>query len=330
MTRAHRLYVGTIGEGLWRSTDGGESFVRASDGMFVECHVRALAVHPSNPRTLYLGSEQGLFRTTNGADRWDRVESPQGGLQIWSILLLPSNPDVILVGTCPPRLFRSEDGGRSWTEPGVRFVQECPRIMYNRVTTLAADPTDPETVWCGVEIDGLHVSLTAGETWEPRSNGLSSRDIHGLAIIASPLSREGKGTTARLLASTNNDLNLSTDAGLTWQPLQVGKMLPWSYCRGLALKCGQPEVVLLGNGDGPPGSAGIVARSTDGGRSWRPAEMPGRANSTIWNFAVCPADPEWIYASSVSGEVYRSTDSGASWNRLCREFGEIRALAWTE
>ena len=62
----------------------------------------------------------------------------------------------------------------------------------------------------------------------------------------------------------------------------------------------------------------------------QPAEMPGRANSTIWNFAVCPADPDLIYANSVSGEVYRSTDAGASWVKLQREFGEIRALAWTE
>src|ERR1051325_11181276 len=114
MAKTHRLYVGTIGEGLWRSSDGGESFVRACDGMFVECHVRALAVHPRDPRVLYLGTELGLFRSTDGADSWERVESPLNGLQIWSLLLLPGAPDVILAGTCPARLFRSPDGGRSW------------------------------------------------------------------------------------------------------------------------------------------------------------------------------------------------------------------------
>src|SRR5919204_524161 len=119
---APRLYVGTIGEGLWRSTDGGETFVRASDGMFVECHVRALAVHPHDDRVLYLGSEQGLFRTTDGADRWERVESPLNGLQVWPALLHPADPDTILVGTCPSRLFLSRDSGRTWEEPAVKIL----------------------------------------------------------------------------------------------------------------------------------------------------------------------------------------------------------------
>ena len=57
--------------------------------------------------------------------------------------------------------------------------------------------------------------------------------------------------------------------------------------------------------------------------------MPSHANSTIWNFAVNGADADLLYASSVSGEVYRSTDGGGSWTKLAREFGEIRALAWT-
>lgn len=323
MIQPHRIYVGTIGEGLWRSTDGGATFVRAMDGMFVECHVRALAVHPTKPATLYLGCEQGLFRSTDGADNWNRVESPLNGLQVWSLLVSPGDPDVILAGTCPPRLFRSGDGGRTWTEPAVKIAQECARIMYNRVTTLRADPLEPATVWAGVEIDGLFVSRDAGRRWEPIGIGLSSRDIHDLALVT----RNG---TKHILASTNNDLNLSTDGGARWQPLQVGKSLPWPYCRGLATKCGQPEVVLMGNGDSPPGSTGVVARSSDGGTTWQPAEMPHRANSTIWNFAVNPADPELIYASSVSGQVYRSTDGGAFWTQLAREFGEIRALAWTE
>src|SRR4051794_2952355 len=154
----HRLYVGTIGEGLWRSLDGGVSFTRTCEGMFVECHVRALAVHPDDARVLYLGTEQGLFRSDDGAEHWQRVGAPLDGLQIWSILLLPAAPEVILVGTCPARVFRSGDGGRSWSEAAVRMRPDCPRIVHTRVTALLGHPRDAEMVWAGVEIDGVYHS----------------------------------------------------------------------------------------------------------------------------------------------------------------------------
>ncbi|MDQ3566346.1 MAG: hypothetical protein M3436_20470 [Pseudomonadota bacterium] len=112
-------------------------------------------------------------------------------------------------------------------------------------------------------------------------------------------------------------------------PLDIAKSMPHSYCRTLTSRIDDPNVVLLGNGDGPPGSTGCIGISSDGGRSWKPATMPAAANSTIWNFAVHPADPLLIYASSVSGLVFRSEDGGHTWSRLGREFGEIRALAWT-
>src|SRR5437763_12741588 len=129
MLSAHRLYVGTIGEGLWRSTDEGQTFRRVCEGMFVECHVRAVTVHPRDDRLLYLGTEDGLFRSTDGADSWQRVESPLNGREIWSILLSAVTPGLRLVGTCPARLFRSDDGGRTWAEPAVAMRQDCPRIL---------------------------------------------------------------------------------------------------------------------------------------------------------------------------------------------------------
>ncbi len=313
----HRVYVGTIGQGLFRSLDGGATFARAMEGMFVECHVRALVVDPRDPRRLLLGTELGLFESRDGADRWMQVESPLNGLQIWSLLRLPHDPGVILAGTCPSRLFRSDDDGRTWTEPPAELVRDCPRLVHARVTTLRADPGRAGTVWAGVEIGGLLRSTDAGRTWEPVGRGLSSLDIHDLVV-----------TPARHLVVTNRDLDASTDGGVTWQPQRMGQTLPWSYCRTLAQLPGRAAVVLLGAGNGPPGSAGAIARSTDGGQIWQPARLSFPPNSTVWNFAVHPADPALVYASTVSGYVYRSTDGGESWEKLPREFGEVRALAW--
>jgi photosystem II stability/assembly factor-like uncharacterized protein len=256
----HRLYVGTIGEGLWRSLDGGETFTRTCDGMFVECHVRALAVHPRDQRVLFLGSEQGLFRSDDGAESWTPVGAPLDGLQVWSILLMPTAPEVILVGTCPARLFRSGDGGRTWTEADIHMRQDCPRIIHTRVTALCGHPNAPRTVWAGVEIDGVYRSDDAGQTWRAVGTGLSSQDIHALVCVPA---------SGRLLASTNNDVNVSLDEGNTWQPLQLRQALPLPYFRCLTQSAGKPDMLYLGNGDAPPGTTGLVARSLDGGLSWQ-------------------------------------------------------------
>ena len=52
-------------------------------------------------------------------------------------------------------------------------------------------------------------------------------------------------------------------------------------------------------------------------------------NSPVWNFATHPADPDLILANSVYGELYRSADGGENWEKLKKEFTEVRALAWT-
>ncbi len=332
MTNPIRLYIGTIGEGLWISSDGGRSFSRTYEGLFVECHVRAIKVHPRDDRTLYLGTELGLFRSTDAGAHWQPLGSELAGKQVWSILLSPNDPNLLVVGTCPSRLFRSEDGGKSWHEPRVAMQTECPRIMWTRVTSLLADPVDRDTLYAGVEIDGLKRSRDGGLNWESLGAGLSSQDIHDLAMV--PVGQAFLPAHVQLLAGTNNDLNRSSDQGQTWAPLGLGKKLPYAYFRGIAQKVDDPKTLLLGNGDGPPGTVGTVARSTDGGHTWQSAKLgdtgqPGVANSTIWCFATHPADPNLIFCNSVSGEVYRSTDAGGSWEKLPREFGEIRSLAWT-
>jgi photosystem II stability/assembly factor-like uncharacterized protein len=207
--QAHRGYVGTIGEGVFRSLDGGQTFTRAMDGgIFVECYVRALIVHPRDDRTLLIGAENGLYRTTNGADDWQRVESPLNGQEIWSILVPPAQPDTIFAGTRPSRIYRSLDAGRTWQECRATLRPDCPRILHTRVTTLESDPDDPRVFWAGVEIDGIHRSADGGATWERYSGpGLVSQDIHDLAIW-----RDANGQRV-LLAATNADLHRSTDDG---------------------------------------------------------------------------------------------------------------------
>lgn len=316
------LYVGTVGEGVWRSTDGGASWDRAANGMFVECDVRALAVDSHRANVLYAGTNEGVYRTEDLGDHWTRLDGPLNALVTWSLLLSPHQRDTLLAGTRPAGIFRSTDRGVSWQQTDARPAQECPGILFNRVTTLRVDPIERDRLWAGVEIDGVWTSHDGGVSWRKIGSGLSSADIHGLAIVP----RDGRRV---MLATTNNDLNISYDDGQTWQPQKVGRQFDHTYCRGLAQRPDRPDTLFLGNGDGPPGTVGAAWRSSDGGQTWQRLPLPAVPNSTIWDFTFNAGAPDNVYAYSVSGEVYHSPDGGDRWTKLPREFGEIRSIACT-
>ena len=64
------------------------------------------------------------------------------------------------------------------------------------------------------------------------------------------------------------------------------------------------------------------------GRTWEILPLPTQPNATVWGLATHPADANRIVAFSLFGEVYVSEDAGASWCKIAREFGEIRAAVW--
>lgn len=318
------VYVGTVGQSVWRSRDGGETWARVNKGMLSEGTIRALAAHPSAPAVLYAGTGDGVWKSDNGGDTWEQLDSPMSGTHVWSLLIDPRRPERIFAGTSPAAIFRSDDGGRRWRQLAVQLVSECAGgAVIPRVTCIVPDTENPDGFWAGVEIDGVRVTEDGGETWTTRNEGLTTLDIHGLAALPG-----AGGAPPRLVATTNADIFLSDDRAASWQALNVKQTLPWSYCRGIQVAPDNPATLYAGIGNGPPGDAGGLACSRDRGTTWESVPLPTTPNSTLWNLAANPADPRRWYVSSVSGEVYRSTDGGASWQKLSREFGEIRALLW--
>lgn len=316
------VYVGTVGQSVWKSRDGGLTFTRSSAGVHSECDVRALLAHPHDPARLLLGTETGLFASHDAAASWERVPSPLDGRQVWCLARDPRDPEVLLAGTCPAGLYRSGDGGRTWEPLEAHMPEHCVggAPLTPRVTCVLIDPRDG-ALFAGVEIAGARRSRDGGRTWEVLGEGLSSQDVHGLAAVWN-----GRRT---LLATTNNDVNRSEDDGDTWAPLRVREAFPWPYTRACAASAEDPGTVWVGAGNGPPGNQGGLYRTSDRGATWERLGLPQVTNSTVWNLAFHPADPRRVYVSSVSGQLFRTVDGGDTWTKLPMEFGEVRALAWT-
>jgi len=100
------------------------------------------------------------------------------------------------------------------------------------------------------------------------------------------------------------------------------------YCRSVTIKPDDPNVIFAALGDTAIGSTGAIQRSMDSGKTWETRPLPVEPNSNIWWFATHPADPDFILAASIFGEIYSSSDAGDSWQKLKREFSKIGALAW--
>ncbi|MFT5368029.1 MAG: photosystem II stability/assembly factor-like uncharacterized protein [Candidatus Latescibacterota bacterium] len=317
MAQAPNIYVGTVGQSVWRSQDGGESWKKSSKGMFSESDIRALAADPNDPTILFAGTETGIYRSNNGGDNWEQPDSELNQRQIWSLAIDPKDSNTIFAGTCPSAFFKSEDGGDSWKQLSVELAADCGAIIP-RVTTMIIDPEDSQTIYAGIEIDGMRVSHDGGETWKAVNEGLSSQDVHGLTVVP--------GQTKTIVAATNNDICVTTDL-VSWTPLKVKEHFPWGYCRSALYVSENANRVYVGAGNGPPGDQGGLFYTSNLGETWERADLGGNSNSTIWCVVKNPAINDWIMAYSVSGQIFRSTDNGDTWKKLAREFGEVRALA---
>jgi photosystem II stability/assembly factor-like uncharacterized protein len=170
----------------------------------------------------------------------------------------------------------------------------------------------------GLEIGGVWRSTDGGKTFHSASQGLVSDDIHDINVT-----RNGERI---LYATTNKGLHVSRNDGDTWElkPLES----PAQYTRGVTPRADRTGLVLLCNGDGPPGSWGKLMRSRDHGAHWQDADLPGPLQSSAWCVATNPADPNLIFAATALGQYFRSRDGGETWTALPRRLTETRALAW--
>lgn len=325
------ICVGTVGAGVWHSPNGGGKWRRSKMNLPFhaepgEVQIRALAVYPQDPNRVLAGSEVGIYRSEDKGATWDLLESPMDGQQIWSVAVHPTNPDIIFAGAKPPAVYRSSDGGKSWEKLSVPIVERC-FAGAPKVTNIVFDPRDSRSVWVGVEIDGVYCSRDGGDTWvhlPPLGDNFLNQDVHGLTI--------GLGKPTKIHVTTPDGIWTSTTEGESWTLHGFPRFFEKdkiSYCRGVALKADNPDVIFVGNGDFIPGKTGAIQRSTDGGKTWEAAKLPKAPNSTIYWFGTHPADPNIIVANSLHGYVYTSTDGGESWDKVEQEFGEIRAMAWT-
>ncbi len=326
------ILVATAGQGVLRSNDDGASWARIPLEQDVEfdATVRCLAVHPDHPNTVLAGADIGLARSDDAGVTWHRVPSPFDDRQVWSIALDPNDADCMLVGTGAPAraaMYRTTDGGSSWQRMSPEIPEHCAGVSRPRILTAVWDEIDGKSAWFGIEEGGLWRTHDRGETWErvdgtPKTlpNGVTGSDVHCVVVL--------EGPPKTLVCLVVNAIFVSTDDGETWVRTDTRETWGIYYTRLVARIPGTSSL-LLGIGDGTPGTQTRLLRSDDLAQTWQESSLDVAANSTVWAFGVHPADPDLVFAGTKYGHLFRSTDGGRSFAKEWREFPEITDVAWT-
>jgi photosystem II stability/assembly factor-like uncharacterized protein len=301
------------GRSLFKTTDGGASWSDASSGLPGGTHFGFLTIDAQNPATLYTAS-------TSTTELWEFAAD--GAVR--SMLYMGSSSTTGLGG-----VFKSTDGGTTWTaaSSGLRAIG---------FSALAIGPQNPSTLYASTTV-GLLKTTDNGATWSVANWGLPMVDLSRVAIdpqnastIFVNASADGHGATWGVYKST--------DGGASWSPSWVRSLDDCSLVGALAVDPRNSYIVyaITGNNDdecGDDAQAGRLRKSVDGGVTWSASLLKdlGISSSYVSVLVIDPQRPANLYAASVDGGVFKSTDAGASWSPansgLTDKKGSCRAVA---
>ncbi|HUN52134.1 MAG TPA: hypothetical protein VMU42_13505 [Candidatus Sulfotelmatobacter sp.] len=330
---AHGAYRLEVANGRWARLEAG-----LPDGV----EVRSIAVQRGTPGTVYIGTQEGPYRSTDGGDSWHHLPLPGKERIVWSILIHPRDSRTLYVGTLGTTIYRSRDGGESWRELKVPVPQGLVRMSFpTRVVRLAIDPNNVDEIYAGLEVGGVVRSLDGGETWEGCNEGLLrfTEDPRFKSRIVSDTDTEGMMDSHALAISPAragtvflaNRMGLfrSRDRGTTWEEMGIGRFSPLTYARDVKVSAHDPRTLYAALSVAAVSDAGSLYRSTDLGESWQRFDHDVSIESTLMIVAASEADPKQVYCASRRGQVFGTEDGGATWRqyRLPDDAEGIYALA---
>lgn len=282
------VYAGTQGEGVLRSDDRGQTWVRA--GMAGRI-VKSLAASPHEPGVIYAGTKPaGVSVTRDGGASWTDLEAfhqirgyrfwrspaepPDWRAYVQAISISPTDPNVLVAGIEFGAVVRSKDGGQTWSNHRKGAIRDCHGLTFHG--------SNGDWVYqAGASLAGAAVSRDGGVSWRQPKKGLKHH--YGWACAADPERPE------------------------VWY-LSAGPM-GWK---------GTPQA----HKDGEANAA--IYRSA-GGAAWERLNggLPQPMTHLAYALVTDPAAPGHLYAGFSSGEVWQTEDYGDSWQKLPLNLGKV-------
>lgn len=335
---AARWTGGTLG-GLFRRREDDGEWTRLAAGLPDTLAVQAITVHPQDPRIVFIGAADGVYRSDDAGDHWRRLPTP-AGMQIWSVLIHPALPDRLYAGTSPVGVLRSDDGGANWRVLPVPPSQRVKMAFACRVMRMAIDPAHPDHLYAALEVGGAMRSLDGGESWSDCAEPLvelAQRHSHLRSRLQSDTENEGMLDAHALCVSgaradavfiaVRMGLFRSTDAGSTWHDMQVGRFSPLTYSRDVRVSPCDPKVLFACLSPAAASKDGSLYRSGDLGETWQRLDHGVKARATMMAVSPHPRDPARIVCASRCGQVFTTVDAGRTWSESVLPEGVLDVYA---
>lgn len=312
-------YAGQVGGGIWKTTDGGNTWLSISDSNFTSSSVGAIAVAKSNPNILYAGMGEvemrsnisfgdGVYKSTDAGKTWKHV-----GLKntdaIGSIVIHPQNADIAYVaamgkifGANNERgLFRTKDGGATWQNilkyddstgcADVKMDPVNPMILY---ASMWKAHRTPYSLSSGGKGSGLYKSVDGGDTWSLISeNPGMPRGLMGKIICTiSPVNHD---RIWAIVENSNSGIYMSEDGGKNWNLVSTKNDLtqrPWYFSQIFADTKDENTLYVLNV---------EFFKSIDAGVTWKKVNNRHGDNHDMW---INPDNPKnWIMGDDGGPQV---------------------------
>ncbi|MCH7812732.1 MAG: hypothetical protein IID40_01805, partial [Planctomycetes bacterium] len=311
-TDADRYFVAGADGGVWRTTDGGTTWVVLTDALPTTA-IGALAMDPTDEDVIYAGTGEanfanhsryglGLYRTLDGGDTWDHLaEAVFAGRCFSRLLVDPINPAVIYAAVTHAGGFPMAVAARGHPQAGGAL--------------------------------GVFKSTDRGVTWQHLTGGLP--DLSATDLVIDPANPQVLyAAIGHIFGDTDNGVYLSTDSGVSW--IKLGGGLPTGNVGriSLAISPSSPNVLYTihtqpSSGTGGGASTLNVYKTTNGGTTWT-ATNPGNFQASYgWYLStvvVHPTDSDIVFVGGLN--LLRSTTGGTFWSNVTPPHVDMHALAW--
>jgi photosystem II stability/assembly factor-like uncharacterized protein len=281
------LYAGGYANGLYRSTDLGDSWTLIS-GSISERYVDVLFVASNG--NLYSAFGGGIYTTSDREGSWKSLNGDLQNVDVFDVIVDPSNANVLYANSYGG-VYRTQDGGLTWQ-------QRNNGMLDNDAFGLALDPQNPNTLYAGTFGGLIYKTTDAGVTWIEKSNGLPGLGDYDIWKI-----NIHPRNTSWLWTSSYHNYQ-STDGGENWSQFLInGQSVQEAVCD---LKRPDTLYAIVGK------SADTLLRTTDGGTNWSLRRTAIRLSL----LTIDSNTPNVLYADSASYGIAKSTNGGLTWSRV--------------